>query len=119
MKSYEPTASVNKLLSQNTQDLRKKKSKLNEDEKDSTNNKNEHDRLNNILITINKIDNFFEHKFFSDELKLPKWVKVSEEKFNEILSTVAKAKNKGLKVNVDRKEIMLDNTERLLKDLGN
>ena len=41
--SYEPTALVNKLLSQNTQDLRKsldeikqKKIKLNEDERNST-----------------------------------------------------------------------------------
>ena len=52
-------------------------------------------------------------------LMLPKWVKVSEERFNEILSTVTKAKNEGLKTNVDGKEITLDNTENLLKDLGN
>ena len=52
-------------------------------------------------------------------LMLPKWVKVSEERFNEILSTVTKAKNKGLKTNVDGREITLDNTENLLKDLGN
>ena len=52
-------------------------------------------------------------------LMLPKWVKVSEERFNEILSTVTKAKNEGLKTNVDGREITLDNTENLLKDLGN
>ena len=52
-------------------------------------------------------------------LMLPKWVKVSEERFNEILSTVAKAKNKELKTSVDGREITLDNTERLLKDLTN
>ena len=51
-------------------------------------------------------------------LMLPKWVKVSEERFNEILSSVTKAKNEGLKPNVGRREITLDNTERLLKDLG-
>ena len=34
-------------------------------------------------------------------LMLRKWVKVSEERFNEILSTVTKAKNDGLKTNVD------------------
>ena len=49
---------------------------------------------------------------------LPKWVKASEERFNEILSSVTKAKNEGLKANVGRREITLDNTERLLKDLG-
>ena len=52
-------------------------------------------------------------------LMLPKLVKVSEERFNEILSTVTKAKNEGLKTSVDGREITLDNTERLLKDLGN
>ena len=30
-------------------------------------------------------------------LMLPKWVKVSEKRFNEILSTVTKAQNNGLK----------------------
>ena len=54
-----------------------------------------------------------------DELKLPKWVKVNKKKFNEILSTVTKAKNEGLRANVDGREITLNNTESLLKDLGN
>ena len=31
-------------------------------------------------------------------LMLPKWVNVSEERFNEILSTVTEAKNNGLKL---------------------
>ena len=53
-----------------------------------------------------------------NRLMLPKWVKVSEERFNEILSTVTKAKNEGLRTNVDGREITLDNTEILLKDLG-
>ena len=52
-------------------------------------------------------------------LMLPKWVKVSENIFNEILSTVTKTKNEGLKTNVDEREITLDNTENPLKDLGN
>ena len=34
-------------------------------------------------------------------LMLPKWVKVSEKRFNEILSTVTKAKNEGLRINVE------------------
>ena len=32
---------------------------------------------------------------------LPKWVKLSEKRFNEILSTNTKAKNEGLKTNVE------------------
>ena len=52
-------------------------------------------------------------------LMLPKWVEISEKRFNEILSTVTKAKNEDLRTNVDGREITLDNTERLLKDLGN
>ena len=114
--SDEPTALVNKLLSQNTQDLRKslneikqQKIKLNEDERNSRSNKNENDNLNNILSAIDKTYQLFEYNFFwgkqRDELKLPKWVKVSAERFNEILSTVTKAKNEGLKVNVDGKRL--------------
>ena len=50
---------------------------------------------------------------------LPEWVKVSEERFSEILSTVTKAKTEGLRTNIDGREITLDNKESLLKDLGN
>ena len=50
---------------------------------------------------------------------LPKWVKASKERFNEKLNTVTKAKNEGLRKNVDGREITLDKTERLLKGLGN
>ena len=55
----------------------------------------------------------------SDRLMLPEWVKVTEKRFNEILSTVTKAKNEGLRTNVDGREIALDNSESLVKDLGN
>ena len=68
--SYEPNALINNLLSQNTQDLRKslneikqQKIKLNEDERNSTNNKNKIDRLNMILSVIDRIYQFFEYKF--------------------------------------------------------
>ena len=68
--SYEPTALVNKLLGQNTQDLRKsldkikqQKVKLNEDERNSTNNINKNDELNNMLSAINRIYQFFEYTF--------------------------------------------------------
>ena len=51
-------------------------------------------------------------------LMLQEWVKVSEKRFNKILSTVTEAKNEGLRTNVDGREITLDNTESLLKHLG-
>ena len=47
-------------------------------------------------------------------LMLPKRVKVSQKRFNEILSTVTDAKNEGLRINVDGREITLNNTERLI-----
>ena len=49
-------------------------------------------------------------------LMLPKWVNVSKEGFNEILSTVTEGKNNRLRTNVDRRKITLDNAESLLKD---
>ena len=52
-------------------------------------------------------------------LMLPKWENISEKRFNEILSTVTKAKNEGLRTNVDGREITVDDVESLLKDLGN
>ena len=52
-------------------------------------------------------------------IMLPKWLKVNEEIFNEIMSIVTKAKNQGLTAYVDGREITLDDTERLLKGLGN
>ena len=52
-------------------------------------------------------------------LMLPKWVNISEKRFNEILSTVTIANNEGLRTNVDGREITLDNVKSLLKDLGN
>ena len=60
---------------------------------------------------------FFEYKYFSGEQsegsELRKWVNINKKRFNEILSTVTKAKNEGLRTNVDGREITLDNTERL------
>ena len=62
--SYEPAALVNSVLRQNTQDLRKsldeikqQKIKLNEDERNSTNNNIENDELNNMLSVINNQHN--------------------------------------------------------------
>ena len=75
------------------------------------------------MTVIDRIYQFFEYKFLPgeqpDELNLPKWVNVSIESFNEILSIVTKAKNVGLKTNVDGREITLDNAERLPKGIAN
>ena len=49
-------------------------------------------------------------------LILPKWIVVSQKRFNEILSTVTEAKNNGFKINVDGRKITLDNVKSLLKD---
>ena len=46
---------------------------------------------------------------------LPKWIKVSEKRFNKILSTATEAKNNGFKTNLDGREIRLDNAASLLK----
>ena len=53
-----------------------------------------------------------------DQIKLPKWVNVSKERFNEILSTITKAKDDGLKTNADGREITLINAESLLKGIA-
>ena len=86
--SNEPTALVNNLLGQNTQDLRKsldeikqQKIELNKDERNSTNNKNENDRLNMILSVIDRI--YGEQSNKSNKLKLPKWVKVKKIQYNK------------------------------------
>ena len=103
--SYETTTLVNKLLGQNTQDLRKsldelkqKNDELNKDERNSTNNKNENDRLNMILSVIDRIYQFFEYKFLSgkesDQSMLPKWIKVSKKRFDVIKNKVQNAKKK-------------------------
>ena len=82
--NYKPTALVIKLLSQNTQDLKKscdeikqQKIELNKDKRHSTNDKNENDRLSIIFSVIDRIDQFFEYRFLPveqpNEVKLPDW----------------------------------------------
>ena len=51
-------------------------------------------------------------------LMLPKWVKVSKKRFNEILSIITEAKNNGLRINADGREITLDKAESLLNSVG-
>ena len=66
---------MSELLSQNTQDLKKnldkikqQKIKLDKDERNSTNNKNENGRLHIILSLIDRVYDFFGYKFLSDKL---------------------------------------------------
>ena len=103
--SNEPTALVNNLLGQNTQDLRKsldeieqQKIELEKDERNSTNNKNGNDSLNIILSVTDRIYQFFQYKLLPgeqpDELKLPKWVKVTKQRFDVIKKEVQNAKKK-------------------------
>ena len=64
--SYEPTALVNKLLGQNTQELRRsldeinqQKIKLNKDERNNTDNKNENDTLSMTLSVLSQNSSIF------------------------------------------------------------
>ena len=74
---------MNKLLNQNRQDLKKSleeikqpNTELEKDERNSTNTKNENDRLNMIVSVIDRIYQFFKYKFLPNKqpnkLKLPK-----------------------------------------------
>ena len=65
---------MSNLLNQNTQDFRKslgeikqQKIKLDTDQRNTTNNKNENDRFNMILSVVERIYQFFEYKFLSDK----------------------------------------------------
>ena len=81
-------------------DIKQKKIKLNEDERNSTNNKNKNDELNNIMSVINRIYQFFEDKFLPgeqpDESNLSKWVKVNKRRFDVIKKKVQNAKINNL-----------------------
>ena len=56
---------------------------------------------NKIIDVVYYLFNSFGITSQPGRLMLPKWVKVSEKRFNEILSTVTKAKNEGLEIIVD------------------
>ena len=67
-------------------------------------------RLNTILSVIDRIDHFFEHKSLPDkqpdELKLPKWVKVSKKRFHIIKSKVQNVKNNYLQVRPNQSKVL-------------
>ena len=74
---------------------------------------------NKMIDVVYYLFNSLEISSQPDRLMLPKWVKVNKKRFNEILSTVTETKTNGFKTNVDGREITLDKTKSLLKDLGN
>ena len=121
--------SVNRLLGQNTQDLRKslneikqQKIKLNKDERNSTNNKNENDRLKNILSVIDRIYQFFEYEFLSDKQpkwsNVPKWMKVSKQRFDVITKKVQNAKNNNLQARPKGSKVLnINESDKLLYEI--
>ena len=78
----------------------------------------QHDEFEEMSLDSkqNKIKEF---KRLVKPLKQETQLEINKKRFNEILSTVTKAKNEGLRINVDGRRITLDNTESLLKVLGN
>ena len=105
-------------------EINQQKIKLNEDEINSTNNKNENDELNNILSVINRIYQFFEYKFLPgeqpDESNLPKWVKVSKQRFDFIKKKVQNAKSNNLQARPrGRKVININESNKLLNEIEN
>ena len=103
-------------------EIKQQKIKLNEDERNSTNNKNENDELNNILSVINRIYQFFEYKFFwgeqSDESNLSKWVKVSKERFDVMKKKVQNAKISNLQARPKGSKIInINESNKLLYEI--
>ena len=104
--------------------IKQQKIKLNEDERNSTNNKNKNDELNNILSVINRIYQFFEYKFLlgeqPDELNLPKWIKVSKQRFDVIKKKVQNAKINNLQARPKGgKVINANESNKLLHEIEN
>ena len=105
-------------------DIKQQKINLNKDERNSTNNKNKNDELNNILSVINRIYQFFEYKFLlgeqPDELNLPKWIKVSKQRFDVIKKKVQNAKINNLQTRQKgSKVININESDKLLHEIEN
>ena len=107
-------------------DIKQQKINLNKDERNSTNNKNKNDELNNILSVINRIYQFFEYKFLPgeqpDESNLPKWIKVdkSKQRFNEIKKKVQNAKINNLQARPKVSKVINTNeSNKLLHEIEN
>ena len=103
---------------------------INDIKKQKNTRKNTTEKITNIVFDLNqqrqKESTVFQNKMIDVDYylfnslgissqpgrsMLSEWVEVSEERFNEILSTVTKAKKEGLKIDVDGREVTLDNAE--------
>ena len=109
-------------------EIKQQKIKLNEDERNSTNNKNKIDELNDILSVINRIYQFFEYRFLlgeqPDESNLPKRVKVSKQRFDVINKKVQNAKISNLQArpkesNYFNEVINFNKSNKLLHEIEN
>ena len=104
--------------------IKQQKIKLNKDERNSTNNKNENDRLNMILSVIDRIYQLLEYKFLlreqPDESNLPKWIKVSKRRFDVIKKKVQNAKSNNLQArSQEGKVININESKKLLHEIEN
>ena len=75
-----------------------------------------------ILIVIDRVYQFFEYKFFlgeqSDELNLPKWVKVSKQRFDVIKKKLQNAKNKRQQARPNRSKVInFEESSKLLHEI--
>ena len=105
-------------------EIKQQKIELNEDERNSTNNKNKNDELNNILSVINRIYQFFEYKFLPgeqpNESNLPKWVKVNKKRSDMIKKKVQNAKINNLRARLKgSKVININESNKLLHEIEN
>ena len=104
-------------------EIKQQKIKLNEDERNSTNNKNKNDNLNNMLSVVNRIYQCFEYKLLPgeqpDESNLPKWVKVKQ-RFDVIKKKVQNAKINNLQARPKGcKVININESNKLLHKIEN
>ena len=105
-------------------EIKQQKIELNEDERNSTNNKNKNDELNNMLTVINRIYQFFEYKFLPgeqpNESNLPKWVKVNKKRSDMIKKKVQNAKINNLRARLKgSKVININESNKLLHEIEN
>ena len=105
-------------------EIKPQKIKLNGDGRNRTNNKNKNDEVNTIVSVINRIYQCFEYKFLpgeqSDKLKLPKWVKVSKQRFDVIKKRVQNAKINNLQARPKGSKVINTNeSNKLFYDIEN